>query len=147
MRKLIVISLLFFGATLNSNAQCGDELIRYGKTQLEDATYISDYKVLLPKSKKKNPAYKSFKIKLEKNKLYRFVISTDIENKNPLIATLTDDYNKYASSYNNIDQTDKGGFDFLCKKTQIYYLTCYYKNGTEGCGAVLFSYVKTYSKF
>lgn len=147
MKGLFLIFLLFFIATTSTNAQCSNELITRGKSKLGDATYISDYKVLLNKSRKRKPAYVYYKVKLEKNKLYRFVTTNDVANENPLVAKLSDDYTTYASSYNKIEQKDKGGFEFLCKKTQNYYLTCFYKDGTKGCGAVLFSVVKTYTKY
>jgi len=147
MKRFLYISFLILGTITNSNAQCSEILITYGKTQIGDASYICDYKVVLDKSKKRKPAFANYKIKLEKDNLYRFTTVNDLANENPLIAKISDDYNVYAISFDDSKNKDKGGFDFLCKKTQNYYLTCFYKDGTEGCGAVLFSFVKTYSKY
>lgn len=148
MKPVIFIFAIFFlGIVFESNAQCSDELITRAKEELNGATYLCDYKVLMKKSKKKKPAHITFKVKMQKGTIYRFITANDIANESPLIAQLADDYKLLGISYDKANDKDNGGFDFLCQKTQFYYLSCYYEEGTEGCGAVLFSTVKTYTKY
>lgn len=145
---ILYLTAIFFFININlGNSQCGNELMDRGKEKLKGTTYIRDFKVLLKKSKKSRPFVVNYSVKLQKGCVYRFVAEADVANKKPLIVSLADDHRQYASNYDNKENKDKGGFEFLCQKTQIYYLSCFYKDGAAGCGVVLMSNVKTYSKY
>lgn len=147
--KTFIITLIISFSVFSSSifAQCGEILVERGKEKLAGTSIIKDYRILLKKGNKHKPPYATYKIKLKANTVYRIVSETDIKNKNPLIIKLSDDYSVLGESFNKETNENSSIFDFLCPKTQNYYLTAYYKNATQGCGVVFLSKVKTYSNY
>jgi hypothetical protein len=146
MKKIYLIFFTFL-LTFSAHSQCSDVLIDSARTRLGEAQYLNVFRIMLKKGKKKNIPIANFKIQMSKGNIYRFIVAEAQENEEILIATLSDDYNKYGESYDKFEHVNFKGFDFKCTKTGFYYLSAYFKNGRPGCGVVVMSLLKVQNQY
>lgn len=146
MLKKILFILLVGSLATQVKSQCGDALIDVANAKLEEATYLNVFRVLLKKGKKDKLPVATYRVKLSKGNIYRFVTADAQENKTFTIARLSDDLKIYGESYDSFEDVNYGGFDFRCQKTGTYYLTAYFKDGQKGCAVVVMALLKVYDK-
>lgn len=146
MKKTLLVFVTLFIA-ISAKSQCSDVLIDSALTRLDGATYMNAFRILMKKGKKNKIPTASFKVQMNKGNIYRFIVSEAIENKEPLVATLSDDFKKYGSSFDNFEGVNYKGFDFKCTKTGYYYLSAFFKDGEEGCGVIVMSLIKVQNQF
>ena len=143
MRLFKLILFLFFAQCSLLYAQCGNDLIDITKSENGGAKYVKHFKIRFEKAKNpKKASVANFTILLNKGTHYRFNVHNDKDKPGQAILTLYDDFNVYGSNY--IESSDKfyKSFDFICKKTNPYYISLTFKNGEEGCAVGMLSYVK-----
>jgi len=109
----------------------------------EDAAYLKDYVVKLPKatSKDRVPVAKHTLV-LVKNTHYRFTICNSEKYPGKGIIKIYDTKGLIASNYD--PQKDKiyNSIDFICKKTGPYTVFISFKDGEQGMAVGILSYVK-----
>ena len=109
----------------------------------EDAAYLKDYVVKLPKapSKEKVPVAKHTLI-LVKNTHYRFTICNSEKYPGKGIIKIYDTKGLIASNYNKEKDKIYNSIDFICKKTGPYTVFISFKDGEQGMAVSILSYVK-----
>jgi len=145
--KKIFLFIFIATITFSAQSQCSDVLIDSAMTRIGEATYMNAFRILMKKGKKNKIPVANFKIQMNKGNIYRFIVAEALENKEVLIASLADDYNKYGESYDKFEQINYRGFDFKCTKTGYYYLSAYFKDGEEGCGVIIMSLLQVQNKY
>ncbi len=109
----------------------------------EDAAYLKDYVVKLPKasSKEKVPVAKHTLI-LVKNTHYRFTICNSEKYPGKGIIKIYDTKGLIASNYNKEKDKIYSSIDLICKKTGPYTVFISFKDGEQGMAVSILSYVK-----
>lgn len=140
--SILILSLLF---QMAGHAQCDNSLLTSAREKLKGAMFIKDFKIRLQKgSKGKLPPTVTSSIYLNKGSHYRITLSNSSENKTFAVATLTDEFTTYGTSYDSETDVNFEVIDFYCKKTQVYFLSFYFKDGKEGCAASMLGLVETF---
>lgn len=145
MKIKVYIMIAFIAAfSFNGKAQCNDELLSMAINQLApNFDYVKDIKVRLKKSKKKGPPL-SLKqgVIFNKGQTYKIYARNAKEFDGELIFQLHNTRGVQGVSYHNGKHYTKG-FTFKCSATGMYYLSCYYENGLEGCSVIVISAMPT----
>ncbi len=137
--KLLFISILILNFQFGFG-QCNNDLIDICKSKLTKTTYLKHFKVRFAKSsKRKNASSANFSVYLNKGNFYKFSTANDTTKKGKAIIKLYDDFRFYGGNINSKTKEIADAFGFLCQKTGIYYLTIKFKDGEEGCAAVMLS--------
>lgn len=123
------------------SAQCNDELVNQCALQAGDGyMYINNFKVRLEKQKKGKPApIAKFSVVLKKDVVYRFNICNAKEFDGQAVLQLFDTEKMIASNVNMSSGKIYPGFDFICKKSSIYYVVMSFMEGKEGCSVGMVS--------
>lgn len=148
MNLKLVIVLFFSLLSFTGFSQCNDALLDSCKTQLGETTYLKHFKVRFSKSSgKRKPSVANFSVYLNKGTTYKFTTANDKKQKGRAIIKLYDDFRLYGSNLNKATDSIAPAFDFVCKKTGIYYLTIRFNKGEAGCAAVMLSMKKRKKKY
>lgn len=130
--KLIVVFIV--AITLfkpqHSHAQCDNSLKRAAYKGIETGTYLRDFRISLPDSKAKKPVTEEKNVILNKGNRYRFSVSADPTLVGKPVVKIFDPSVEYITAENG---TQSVIFDFVCNKTQVYYVSVSFQNGQEGC--------------
>lgn len=143
--KILIITLVFSLKFTNSYAQCGIALKDVVLKEIGDAKYLKDFRVRLPEGSPKKPPKKEFPILLNKGVHYRINVMADSVMEDQVVLKLYDFTKLYGSNYDATDGTSYEKFDFLCAKTQVYYISISFAKGKEGCAVSIVSFVKNYN--
>ncbi len=124
-------------------SQCDNSLVDKGKEKLKGAKYLKDFKIRLQKGKRgKVPPSMTFSMYFNNGNHYRIVVENSIENEGIGIFSVYDDIKMYGSTYDKEKDASFNVVEFYCTKTQIYYLNIYFKEGKEGCAAIVVGIVE-----
>ena len=83
---------------------------------------------------------KKFKIVLSKGTRYKFSGCSGSDAK--LIYELSSSSGFRFSNYNKSANKFYPSFHFICKRTEIYSLSCHFEGNKQGCGALLIAFPK-----
>jgi len=124
-------------------AQCDGAFIDDCASDLGKAIYLKDFKVQLPKATKKQGApVQRFSLVLNAGTIYKFTACNAPDYDAQTIIQIYDSSRLLGSSFDM--QSGKLYKEFLmqCSKTGVYYIYVSFKDGKEGCGAAILSYVE-----
>ncbi len=142
LRILMILFLL--PIVKQSSAQCGIALKDVVIKEIGDAKYLKDFRARLPEGSPKKPPTKEFPILLNKGVHYRINVKADAAVEDKVVLKLYDFTKLYGSNYDPTDGTSYAKFDFLCAKTQVYYISLSFAEGKQGCAVGMVSFVKNY---
>lgn len=137
----LVFASLFMMLGAKGYAQCNDQLLDIGLSEIEKFTYLKDFKIRLKKSKKSKPSVAQYTVVLSKGTKYRFTTTNATEFDGKLVFDLYDDSGLVLSSYDKTNNKAYGVVDLTCKKTGRYYIAFYFTEGNEGCGVGILSFM------
>ena len=138
------VLFLVFVFSVNLQGQEKDKLVSLCVQESgEDAAYLKDYVVKLPKatSKDKVPVAKHTLV-LVKNTHYRFTICNSEKYPGKGIIKLYDTKGVIASNFDSKKNKLYNSIDFICKKTGPYTVFISFKDGEQGMAVSILSYVK-----
>ena len=137
IKYIILLIVSVFAFNINAKAQCGNNLKRECFQLIKSGHYMKDFRLRFEQSSKRNPKSEEYSIILNKGNRYRFVIKNDKTKEGEAIIKLYDDFKIYASSYDEASATHHSAFDFMCQKTQVYYLSGHFLEGKKGCSIIM----------
>ena len=145
--SLIIFSVLVFSLFPGEKARgqvSQDKLVNLCVEESgNDATYLKDYVVKLPKATKAdNPPVARHTLALHKNIHYRFTICNSEKYPGKGILRIYDTKGMLATNY--LKKTGKiyNSVDFFCKKSGAYTVYISFKDGEPGMAVSILSYVK-----
>lgn len=152
MKKiLIIISLVLFVVFAGSGdvkAQCKQQLVYSCATNNGGAIYLRDFNAKLKKARGNNkPAsVVRFSVVLNRGTHYRFNLC-EPENTTPeklVVLKLYDTHRVHGSTFDEAKNVDRKGFDFVCQKSGVYYVSIGFKANADtqkGCAVGILSFV------
>jgi hypothetical protein len=126
--SLIVLFLMF--NSHSAQAQCDNNQRREAFKSIEGGTYLRDYKVAFPESRAKKPTTDEKNMVMNKGSRYRFSVAADPSKPGKPVIRIYDQHTEYITVDNG---AQSAVFDFMCNKTQVYYISVHFQNGQEGC--------------
>ena len=124
------VFIFFISISVDVKAQCDNSLKREAYKSIESGTYLRDFRISLPCGKPKNPPTEEKNIILNKGSRYRFSVASDPITEALPVIRIYDTSTEYITVDNG---TLSVYFDFVCNKTQVYYVSVSFKNGQDGC--------------
>jgi len=147
MRQILISALLIFllGATADAFAQCNQKVVYKCATNNDDAIYLRDFNAKLNKAPRGRPApVAKFSVVLNKGTHYRFNLCNPQGFEGRSVLHLYSSNSLQGSTYNEANNEDYEGFDFICKKTAVYYVFISFKEeykNKKGCAVGILSFV------
>ncbi len=132
-RLVYLVSFVFIlsiAIPVEVKAQCDNSLKREAYKSIESGTYLRDFRISLPGGRAKNPPTDEKNIILNKGSRYRFSIASDPLLEAIPVIRIYDSSTEYITVDNG---TMSVHFDFVCNKTQVYYVSVSFKNARDGC--------------
>jgi len=152
MKKIIIsfiIVIAFSTLTLDKvNAQCRQQMV-YSCATKENSIYLRDFNTKLRKVKSGESGTK-WTVVLNKDAHYKFNLCTP-EGDDGVVLTLYDSQhpektNPYGSTYDKKNNKDYESFDFVCRKSGMYYVSIRFKENSEQkktCAVGILSFVSS----
>ncbi len=149
MKKLVIpLLVLYFIVGLGSlsvQAQCKQQMVYQCATK-GNSIYLRDFNTKLKKNT--SPSAK-WTVVLNKDAHYRFNLCTQPGYEDKVILTLYDTQhpektNPYGSTYDPKTGKHRDSFDFICRKSGMYYVSIRLKEGTnvkKTCAVGILSFV------
>lgn len=141
---VIFVSALLLFAINDANAQCNQELVNKCALGVGDnATYLKEFRVKLKAQKRGGPRPTArFTVVLNRDAHYRFSLCRAMDYDGEPILELYDANRMLASTYDIRTGREVQAFDFICRKSAIYQVFIYFKEGEEGCAVGILSLVQ-----
>lgn len=152
MRKIIIsvvaIFLMLSFLPKQSVAQCRQQMV-YACATKGNSIYLRDFNTRLKYSKSSNESGARWTIILNKDAHYRFNLCTPEGYEDKIILTLYDSQhpegtNPWGSTYDSKSKKNYTSFDFICKKSGMYYVSIRLKPGVNArktCAVGILSFV------
>lgn len=154
MKKiLLIISLALFivlVGSVDTKAQCRQQLVYSCATNNGGAIYLRDFNAKLKKARGNNKpsSVVRFSVVLNRGTHYRFNIcepgSTTGNKDKKVVMKLYDTHRVHGSTFDENRKVDRKGFDFVCQKSGVYYVSIGFKKGMDtqkGCAVGILSFV------
>lgn len=155
MKKiLIIIGLVLFVVIAGSDdakAQCRQQLVYSCATNNGGAIYLRDFNAKLKKARGNNkPAsVVRFSVVLNRGTHYRFNLCEPVNKTaktkgKSVVLKLYDTHRVHGSTFDDAKNVDRKGFDFVCQKSGVYYVSIGFKKNAEtqkGCAVGILSFV------
>ncbi len=142
--NVIAVVLALSGYPIHVFAQPQDVLVDMCASKAgDDATYLKDFVVELQAAGpgEKEPVAK-FSMVLSGGTLYRFSICNAEDSPGEGIIRLFDTTKMIASNYLESSAQMFTSFDFSCQKTGVYHVFISFKEGKQGSGIGILSFIK-----
>ena len=140
---LLIASIFILTANTQAFAQCKQQMVYDCATNTQNAIYLRDFNTKLRKVKSGEPSGSKWTVVLNKGTRYRFNVCTPSGFENQVVLTLYD--SKHPESSNPYGSTkDRDMFDFICKKSGMYYLSIRFRPNygkKKTCAVGILSYV------
>lgn len=152
MRKIIIsvvaIFLMLAFLPKQSVAQCRQQMV-YACATKGNSIYLRDFNTRLKRSKNPNESGARWTIILNKDAHYRFNLCTPEGYEDKVVLTLYDSQhsetnNPWGSTYDSKSGKHYSSFDFICKKSGMYYVSIRLKPGVnirKTCAVGILSFV------
>jgi hypothetical protein len=151
MKKiLLIISLamfIVFAGSDETKAQCRQQLVYSCATNNGGAIYLRDFNAKLKKARGTNKpsSVVRFSVVLNRGTHYRFNICEPNPGKEKkVVMKLYDTHRVHGSTFDEGRKIDRKGFDFVCQKSGVYYVSIGFKKGMDtqkGCAVGILSFV------
>ena len=151
MKKiLLIISLalfIVFAGSDDTKAQCKQQLVYSCATNNGGAIYLRDFNAKLKKARGTNKpsSVVRFSVVLNRGTHYRFnICEPDAPKEKRVVMKLYDTHRVHGSTFNEAKKADRKGFDFVCQKSGVYYVSIGFKKGMDtqkGCAVGILSFV------
>ncbi len=150
MKKIIItviVALAFISfLTQKANAQCRQQMV-YACATSDQSIYLRDFNTKL--KNKGNATGSRWTVVLNKDATYRFNLCTPEGFEKKVVLTLYDSnhlekQNPYGSTYDRKTGKHYSQFDFVCRKSGMYYLSIRFKEGVtdrKTCAVGILSFV------
>ena len=152
MKKIILLTSLLAGVLLiftsyKLHAQCKQQMV-YACATKGKSIYLRDFNTKL-RSGKPNERTARWTVVLNKDAHYRFNLCTPEGYEDKVIMTLYDSQhpekvNPYGSTYDMKTGKHSDSFDFICRKSGMYYVSIRLKEGVKvkkTCAVGILSFV------
>lgn len=152
MKKLIAttfVLLAFLVFSLqHAQGQCLQRMVYQCATKTQ-SIYLRDFNAKLKSSKDPEESGARWTVVLNKDAHYRFNLCTPEGFEDKVILTLFDSQhpettNPYGTTYDAKANKHNDAFDFICKKSGMYYVSIKFKDGVVGkksCAVGILSFV------
>jgi len=140
---LLILFILFIGASFNVRAQSGQELLEICTMDITDITYLKDFQVKLDAAQpgeEKPVMRKTFMLK--KGNQYRFKICNSKDYTGEAILQVYDSNRLMGTTYNVATGKSYDSIDIKCTKTGPYHIFISYKEGEPGLSVAILYHVK-----
>jgi len=129
-----------FFAIKDTTAQCKQAFVYSCAKENGNAIYLRDFNVKLKQAKKaEEPPVARFSVVLNKGTKYRFNLCTPEEQLGDgAVLKLYDGKKRIGDTAMN---PKADAFDFICKKSAIYYVAISMEDGKKGCAVGILSFV------
>jgi len=145
IKIFILAAVLLLPALSRLNAQDISQLTAQCAAGAGDVMYLKDFVVKLDQGTPGGaPPTARFALLLSKNVVYRFSICTAPNSEGEAVLQLLDENNLIGSTFISATGKDFPYFDFKCQKTGVYHVFISFKEGKEGEGVGIMSYVKKF---
>lgn len=153
MKKFIIILIVAFAfisfLPQKADAQCRQQMVYSCATQGK-SIYLRDFNVKLKNKGSESGA--RWTVVLNKDAKYRFNLCTPEGFDNKVILTLYDSQHPektapYGSTYDPATGKHYDKFDFVCRKSGMYYVSIRFKDGVSDkktCAVGILSFVSSY---
>jgi hypothetical protein len=152
MKKIIITVIAAFAIISflpkQSNAQCRQQMV-YTCATKGQSIYLRDFNTKLKNSKNRSESGARWTVVLNKDAHYRFNLCTPEGYENKVILTLYDSQHPertspYGSTYDSKTGKHYDSFDFVCRKSGMYYVSIRFKPGVrvrKTCAVGILSFV------
>lgn len=152
MKKIIITTFALFAIILLSSqlsfGQCRQQMV-YACATKGQSIYLRDFNAKLKASKDPNESGARWTVVLNKDAHYRFNLCTPEGFEDKVILTLYDSQHPettapWGSTYDTKSNKFYDSFDFVCKKSGMYYVSVRFKDGLTGkksCAVGILSFV------
>ena len=152
MKKIIITLIAAFAIMSFSyqkvQAQCRQQMV-YTCATKGQSIYLRDFNTKLKNTRNSSQTGARWTIVLNKDAHYRFNLCTPEGFEKKVILTLYDSQNPektrpYGSSYNSKTGKYYSSFDFICRKSGMYYVSIRFKEGVtdkKTCAVGILSFV------
>ncbi len=143
----LLAGLLFIIAPYKAHAQCKQQMV-YACATKGKSIYLRDFNTKL-RSSKQHERSARWTVVLNKDAHYRFNLCTPEGYEDKVIMTLYDSQhpektNPYGSTYDLKTGQHSDSFDFICRKSGMYYISIRLKEGVKikkTCAVGILSFV------
>jgi hypothetical protein len=152
--KKVIITLFVAFAILSflpqeANAQCRQQMVYTCATKGGHSIYLRDFNTKLKNNKNPSESGARWTVVLNKDAHYRFNLCTPDGFEEKVILTLYDSQhaektNPYGSTYDAKTGKHYSSFDFVCRKSGMYYVSIRFKEGVQDkktCAVGILSFV------
>jgi hypothetical protein len=134
MKRLIAVLFLLPFFTVQSSAQCNEQLVDKCYPTIDGYTYLKDFKFRLKEGSEANPRPTAkFQLILSKDTKYLLTACNAEEMEGKVIYQLFDASGLLASSFNPQTKKHYESIEFICKKSGLYYLAYTFEDNKQGC--------------
>ena len=149
MKKIAILiaitSLFIFAPQEEAIAQCKQQRVYQCARQGGNAIYLRDFNTKL-RSVRSSGSINGTKwpVVLNRGTRYRFILCTPPGFGNDVKLTLFDSRNPETSPWNSTEKSGGDKFDFICKRSGVYYVSIRFKEGhgkRKTCAVGILSFV------
>ena len=134
MKNIVAVFICLSFFLLDANAQCNEQLVNKCYPTIEGFTYLKDFKFRLKATSAASPKPTAkFQLILSKDTKYLLTACNAQEYEGKVIYQLFDASGLLASSYNTQTKKHYQSFEFVCKKSGLYYLAYTFEDYKIGC--------------
>lgn len=154
MKKVIISFIIVFAFSAlvidKANAQCRQQMVYSCATDGIQSIFLRDFNTKLRNVRSGETGTK-WTVVLNKDARYRFNLCTPDGFENDVVLTLYDsqhpeETNPYGSTYDKKTGKDHKSFDFVCKKSGMYYVSIRFKPDSQQkktCAVGILSFVSS----
>ncbi len=149
MKKIAILiaitSLFIFAPQEEAKAQCKQQRVYQCARQGGNAIYLRDFNTKL-RAVRSSGSINGTKwpVVLNRGTRYRFILCTPPGYGNDVKLTLFDSRNPETSPWNSTEKSGGDKFDFICKRSGVYYVSIRFKDGRgkrKTCAVGILSFV------
>ena len=139
---LFFVAIFIFTANIEVSAQCKQQLVYDCATNADNAIYLRDFNTKLKKVKAGEMSGNKWTVVLNKGTRYRFNLCTPDGTESEILLTLYDGTKPESNPHGST--LEHTSFDFICKKSGMYYVSIRFKNeenSKKTCAVGILSFV------
>jgi len=149
MKKIAILiaitSFFIFAPKEEAKAQCKQQRVYQCARQGGNAIYLRDFNTKL-RAVRSSGSINGTKwpVVLNRGTRYRFILCTPPGFGNDVKLTLFDSRNPETSPWNSTEKSGNDKFDFICKRSGVYYVSIRFKEGRgkrKTCAVGILSFV------
>jgi len=149
MKKIAILiaitSFFIFAQQKEAKAQCKQQRVYQCARKGGNAIYLRDFNTKL-RAVRSSRSINGTKwpVVLNRGTRYRFILCAPRANANDVKMTLFDSRHPEAKPWNSTEKSGREMFDFICKRSGVYYVSIRFKEGRgkrKTCAVGILSFV------